>query len=120
MGPSLHFSAQQLAPELAQEIVLGLGGAVWSQRMVIQTCCPFATIWGFPICVPTPRTNTGTAGRYWEGLTDLGLGRAPHPASGRLVSIGLEGKHLTVRTHPHPALDHPGTRKAKWVWAGGS
>lgn len=75
---------------------------------------------GVPICVPTPRTNTGTAGRYWEGLTDLGLGRAPHPASGRLVSIGLEGKHLTVRTHPHPALDHPGTRKAKWVWAGGS
>lgn len=34
----------------------------------------------------------GTAVRHWEGLTYSGLGRAPHPAGGLLVSIQLEVK----------------------------
>lgn len=47
--------------------------------------------WASRLC-RTPRTNLGTAVRRWGWLTYLGLGRAPHPAAGLLVSIQLEGK----------------------------
>lgn len=66
--------------------------------------CP----WRRPFCVPTPGADMGTAGRHGEGLTYLGLGRAPHPAGGFPASAQLEGKeeegqHLT--TAPHSAQD---------------
>lgn len=47
---------------------------------------------GHPTWGPTPRTNTGTAGRHGAGLTDPRIAGAPHPAGGRLVSTRLEGE----------------------------
>lgn len=68
----------------------------------------------------------GTAVRHWEGLTYLGLGRAPHPVGGLLLSVQLEGKEEAwLHSDPddsftfcHPPTSAPPTQGHRWTSRG--